>query len=390
MGGRLQMERIKQMSLKKSFFTIAALFLLLGVILGAVSFWGCITLQSRFFNAEQLTVDFGTASSPDMQIQYSGATNDWRVTALSVLQIGLPILFVVVSLLIADVVFYRVKLRKPLSVLSASAERIQRQDLDFTIEKYADDELGSLCSAFETMRAELLKNNLELWRQMEERKRLNAAFSHDLRNPVTVIKGGAKLLQKGLEQGALTAENAGDTIALITQYAGRIENYVEAMSSAQKLEELVCAPQPVDWIVFGNELKSSLLILGSDKDKKLAFSFHDVNRQIYVDRSVVQCVAENLVQNALRYAKADVWIDLTCEQEQMTFTVSDDGSGFSQTILQKGATPFLRDDQTSEQKHFGMGLYVCRLLCEKHGGSLTLENTPDGAKTIAAFSISNP
>jgi len=384
------MERIKQMSLKKSFFTIAALFLLLGVILGAVSFWGCITLQSRFFNAEQLTVDFGTASSPDMQIQYSGATNDWRVTALSVLQIGLPILFVVVSLLIADVVFYRVKLRKPLSVLSASAERIQRQDLDFTIEKYADDELGSLCSAFETMRAELLKNNLELWRQMEERKRLNAAFSHDLRNPVTVIKGGAKLLQKGLEQGALTAENAGDTIALITQYAGRIENYVEAMSSAQKLEELVCAPQPVDWIVFGNELKSSLLILGSDKDKKLAFSFHDVNRQIYVDRSVVQCVAENLVQNALRYAKADVWIDLTCEQEQMTFTVSDDGSGFSQTILQKGATPFLRDDQTSEQKHFGMGLYVCRLLCEKHGGSLTLENTPDGAKTIAAFSISNP
>jgi len=152
----------------------------------------------------------------------------------------------------------------------------------------------------------------------------------------------------------------------------------------------VCAPQPVDWIVFGNELKSSLLILGSDKDKKLAFSFHDVNRQIYVDRSVVQCVAENLVQNALRYAKADVWIDLTCEQEQMTFTVSDDGSGFSQTILQKGATPFLRDDQTSEQKHFGMGLYVCRLLCEKHGGSLTLENTPDGAKTIAAFSISNP
>ena len=84
------MERIKQMSLKKSFFTITALFLLLGVILGVVSFWGCITLQSQFYNAEQLTVDLGTTSSTDMQIQYSGATNDWHVTALSVLQIGLP------------------------------------------------------------------------------------------------------------------------------------------------------------------------------------------------------------------------------------------------------------------------------------------------------------
>lgn len=384
------MERIKKMSLKKSFFTITALFLLIGVILGMASFWGCINLQDSFYNSGQFTIDFGNTASINMEMQYAEENYDWRVTLLSVLQIGLPILFVVISLFLADIVFYRLKLKKPLSILYNSAERIQRQDLDFTVEKYADDELGTLCSAFEMMRVELLKNSRELWRQMQERKRLNTAFSHDLRNPVTVLKGGAKLLQKGIGQGVLTAENAGDTIALMAQYAGRIESYVEAMSGAQKLEELVCAPQPADFLVFGNELQSSLSILSSDTGKRLEFSFHDVNRQVYVDRSVVQCVAENLAQNALRYAKANVWVDLTCEREQMMLTVSDDGPGFSQMILQKGATPFLRDDQTSEQKHFGMGLYVCRLLCEKHGGSLTLENTPNGAKTIAVFSISNP
>lgn len=381
------MERIKQMSLKKFFFTITALFLLVGVILSIASFWGCIALQNSLYNSGQLTVEFSNMASTGIAMQYVEWNNDWRVTALSVLQIGLPIIFAVISLFLADIVFYRVKLKKPLSILYNSAERIQRQDLDFTVEKCADDELGILCSAFETMRLELLKNNRELWRQMDERKRLNAAFSHDLRNPVTVIKGSAKLLQKGIEQGALTAENAGDTIALMTQYAGRIENYVEAMSSAQKLEELTCTPQPMDGLVFGNELKSCLSILCSDTGKKLEFSFYDVNGQICADRSIVQCVAENLAQNALRYANASVSIKLIYEQDRIVLTVLDDGPGFSPTILQKGATPFLRGGQTFEQKHFGMGLYVCRLLCEKHGGRLTLENKPEGAKATAVFSI---
>jgi two-component system, OmpR family, lantibiotic biosynthesis sensor histidine kinase NisK/SpaK len=66
-------------------------------------------------------------------------------------------------------------------------------------------------------------------------------------------------------------------------------------------------------------------------------------------------------------------------------TVSDDGPGFSPVILQKGATPFLRDDLTGNQEHFGMGLYVCRMLCEKHGGNLTLNNIANGAKAVAEF-----
>ena len=100
-----------------------------------------------------------------------------------------------------------------------------------------------LCTAFETMRIELLKNKQELWNQMDERKRLNAVFSHDLRNPITVLKGSAKILQKGIEQDNLSSDNARDTVDLITQYSERIEQYVEAMSSVQKLEEIKCIPK---------------------------------------------------------------------------------------------------------------------------------------------------
>lgn len=52
-----------------------------------------------------------------------------------------------------------------------------------------EDELGKLCASFEKMRQALQESNDEMWRQMEERNRLNAAFSHDLRTPLTVLKG---------------------------------------------------------------------------------------------------------------------------------------------------------------------------------------------------------
>ncbi|WP_313131654.1 HAMP domain-containing sensor histidine kinase [Anaerocolumna sp.] len=449
------MERIKNMSLKKSFFTITILFLSAAAVLSIISIIGCIILRNHFFTPEQFTLDLGTLRA-DIMTHYTPLKKDWLVQSLDVLQVVLPIFFIILSLFLADMVFYRMKLKQPLAVLQKGAERIQGQDLDFTIPKYAEDELGTLCTAFETMRKELLKNNQKLWLQMEERKRLNAAFSHDLRNPVTVLKGSAKILQKGFDQGSLTAESARDTIALITQYTERIEAYVEAMTRAQKLEELKCNPQPANWSILCNNLKNSLSILSADTGKELEFSCQEgkdkpilefyckedkdkptpefsckegkdepltefyckedkdkptpefsckedknkptpefscqkgENKQLWIDQSILQNTAENLISNGLRYAKKIVSVDFSYEQDRILLEVSDDGPGFPPVILQKGATPFLRHGDTAQQKHFGMGLYICRLLCEKHGGNLTLENTPDGAKIIATFYIMEP
>lgn len=378
------MERLKNMSLKKSFFCLTAIFLLIALVLSIISILYISEALQKYGTKIELVTDGHTLIVPPNIIQ--GQEPPSWYWPLSAMQIILPVIFVVAGLLSADMIFYRLKLKKPLAILQSGAERIQRQDLDFTIEKYADDELGALSDAFETMRNELLKNNQELWRQMEERKRLNAAFSHDLRNPVTVLKGSAKILQKGLEQGALTVESAGDTVSLITQYAGRIETYVEAMTNAQKLEEVKFEPKVTDWSVLMNELKSSLSILGANAGKEIQFSYNCDDRQIRVDRYILHNTAENLVSNALRYAKDRVAVDLSCDDNKIMLTVSDNGPGYSSVILSKGAAPFLRGGDTAEQEaHFGMGLYICRLLCEKHGGALVLENTPNGAKATAAF-----
>lgn len=385
------MERLKQMSLKRAFFCLTILFLLIALILSTFSVIGIGKILQQYGTTLEMKIGGNGVIIPH------AATTDNTVPlwyhALGILQLALPVLFVTVGLLSASLVFYRLKLKKPLTELQAGAERIMKNDLDFSIQSISKDELGQLCNSFEKMRLELLKSNRELWKKMEERKRLNAAFSHDLRNPVTVLKGSAKILKKGLSNGELSSANAQDSVAMIEDYAGRIETYIEAMSSVQRLEELQCSPKNISLETVIKELSDSarLLIMdsGIKAEVKSEEQFEKLQKNVWLDKAIVFNVAENLITNAARFAKTKIRISLNLDKETLILSVQDDGPGFPQTILRKGAEPFLRGDEgNGHNSNFGMGLYVCRLLCEKHNGSLQLQNTQVGALTTARFNVS--
>lgn len=73
----------------------------------------------------------------------------------------------------------------------------------------------------------------------------------------------------------------------------------------------------------------------------------------------------------------------------MTLNVEDDGAGYPLSLVQNGPTPF--ETTSSNSSHFGMGLYSSRILCEKHGGRLILENRAGGgASAMAIFILCNP
>ncbi len=296
------MEWLKSRSLKQSFMAITCLFLCVGVLLAGFSVFVCVQIRSEHIETQTYHVtldDTGEITS------YIALGNDEAQTgvdaALSTLQIVLPVFWIVVSLLLADIVFYNVKMKRPLAILQAGAERIQQQDLDFEIEPLSSDELGQLCLSFEIMRQELKKNNQEMWRQSEERKWLNAAFSHDLRNPITVLKGSAKMLQKETEQ--FGSERINSSVSLISQYTGRIENYVEMMSNAQKLEEVECRPVTWDRDAFQTEFESGIDFLATPCKKKFVVSNAGTILQVQIDKEFFLRIAENLVSNALRYAR---------------------------------------------------------------------------------------
>ena len=116
--------------------------------------------------------------------------------------------------LIACLLFYRNRLKKPLAALDEASQRVLANDLNFSVGYASNDEIGRLCATYEKMRISLLDSNRELWRALEERKRLNASFSHDLRTPLTVLRGYADLLEKYVPQDKLQKEKLISTISL--------------------------------------------------------------------------------------------------------------------------------------------------------------------------------
>ena len=377
------MERLKNMSLKRALFTLTLVNLLAASALSALAFWGCMRLRATL-SPSGTQIIIGTAGMTRSQLPEPATGTIAAESILTALQFLLPMLFFIAALLLTAALFYRWKLKTPLTVLANGANRIMAHDLDFTISADSADELGRLCAAFETMRQSLLENNRLLWRQTEERKRLNAAFSHDLRNPVTVLKGSAKLARRCAEAGNIAQLEK--NLDRIDTYTDRIEHYVETMSTVQRLEQLEPKPNDVNAAALSGELQKALSFAADEGGKQLIF--HGLTAPpatILLDKELLFQIAENLTANALRFAKGTVSVTLSVEDGKLALTVADDGSGFPLSLLKDGAQPFHKG--TDEVGHFGMGLYICDLLCRKHGGSLTLRND-NGAVAYASLKIS--
>ncbi len=373
------MERMKNMGLKKSFFLLSALSMVTALLMIGIVFLVC----------EKITAPYpkgGMLIDSDGAVRELARPTDRQELIMDIVgwvEFFSCILIPVGCVSVASFLFYHGKLKKPIEVLQKGTERIRENDLTFSIPEISGDELGQVCSAFETMRAELLRTNQELWRQAEERKRLNAAFSHDLRNPVTVLKGTVKLLKQGTAD-----EHALERMEI---YVLRLERYVEAMSSVQRLEQIPVQKKEIELSTLRDELKETVRLLAPGIEARVCVTG---GAPIMIDHGLFLTVAENLIGNAARYAVNEIAISvsvLTCQKNShsenkvfLEMCVEDDGCGYPAKLIQEGPKPFGRMEE--DAAHFGMGLYTSQMLCTKHGGELILENEiGGGARATAVF-----
>lgn len=294
--------------------------------------------------------------------------------------IGLPVFYIAVGIGAAAAVYYRKKLREPITQLQNGVERIQEDNLDFHIEYDGDDELGRLCCSMEKMRRELRQKHKALWESLEQRKLLNASVAHDLRTPITVLKGYLDYLEKNIPQDKLTEDMLLDTVSSMQGAVNRLELYVESVRDIEKIENIEIEKRSENVKLLLNELRSNVLQLAGNKE--IIISNDITVDKIQIDKGVFFRILENLLQNALRYAEKQVSINLSHKKDLLILTVKDDGKGFSATDLEKATTVFYSNDK--EKQHFGIGLSVCKILCEKHGGLLYVGNQKEKGACVTA------
>ncbi|SJT30117.1 sensor histidine kinase [Clostridioides difficile] len=386
------MDKINNMSLKKAFFVLTLSSLIIASILTTFSY----ILLNNLYNSIQdkylkAPINTGFITIVQNNVNQFSNYDKTLLNIINILQLVLPLIFFIGLLLLADIIFYKVKLKTPIEILNKGAMEISNNNLDFCLEYNNNDELGNLCNAFEKMRSELNKNNIKMWTMINDRKQLNAAFSHDLRNPLTVLKGYSNYLTKYIPTGKLSDEKILSTTQLMSEHINRIEYYVENMSNAQRLEDLVVSKSMSNINKFIENLDENISIIAKQEGKSFKLKSLINNVNLLFDENIILRVVENIILNAFRYARNNVSILIYLEQELLTFVIEDDGIGFSKESLKLALRPFYRDKTLNDSNaHFGMGLYISKILCEKHGGSISIENnSTNSAKITAKFSTRN-
>ena len=377
--------KLRDLSILSAFVLLAIIFFLLAMLLTEIEkTWLTNAQREIAFRYSEIVEGFNAEKVWGNQAVFSLSEHDGRMMWLYEMGIWtLPPFTYLACFILAGFVFYRSKIRRPLMLLTTSANRIAENDLNFSIVYDRNDEMGLLCKAFEKMHSALESNNREMWRQMNERKKLNAAFSHDLRTPLTVIEGHLGILQKYTPQEKLSADDIVQTYAAMARQIERLKNYTSSMNTLQRLEDIPIVRKRLAAGDFTARLNDTAEMIC--ESKKLSISDKTAATSLCVDPEIVLQVFENLLSNAVRYAKSSISIQYAATNDTFSITVSDDGTGFDHTALKSATNPFYTTEKkTSAGQHLGLGLNICKILCERHNGNISLSN---GIETGASVTV---
>lgn len=377
------------LSLRKSLILYVVAFVVLAFFLSVatVSICGSTaegirasypTSGEKYYLTNERGEQLGEGTYIGTELTPMSKQDECTIAILEVLPIIASPVYSTFCIIAAALLFYRNRLKKPLSELRTASEKIASNELDFSIDYNSKDELGQLCASFEIMRITLADNFSKMWRQVEERKALNAAFAHDLRTPLTVLKGYDEMLQ--VSENPQTRETA----ITMGKHISRMENYVNSMSNLRRMEDTQPVYLLIDLQLLISSLYDSAKIVCMKNEKELILQNNIPNSQLSLDSAFVSQVCNNLVANAVRYAQTAVTVSFALYGNGLMFSVSDDGKGFDRSSLQKATSPYYTEE-SNHSEHFGLGLYICKLLCEHHNGYLKIENTTTGAKVSAYF-----
>lgn len=388
------MGKLKNLSIKKAFCLIVILTAIVVILLSAASVRICSNVRDQILLPHAYVFQPSVVQpegNGKFTLEASGGPEKGEVgefttrevllfNTAQMLIVLLPVIFSFAGIACASSVFYRIKLKEPLDALRQGIAHIADSDLAFSIDYQKQDELGQLCGAFETMRRELLDNNRRMWAMVDERKKINASISHDLRTPITVIKGYSEYLDRNTGKDVLTNDGTREIAGYIHEAASRLEDYANSVHEVQALEDMSLEYKKIAFPDLMKEMQTQLSILSEQHQTKISISGRLPEQTVFLAPAAVFRIVENTVSNALRYCKSIVDVDFSYSQPFLTITVTDDGKGFSAQDRAEAVDYFYKGKK--EKEHFGLGLTICKILAEKHGGGVSLDNAPDGGARV--------
>lgn len=289
------------------------------------------------------------------------------------------ILCIVVLVIISQIFTRKLvnHIMEPLEALADGAERIRNNDLTQDIEYSGDAEFENVCHTFNEMRGAILAGQEKNRKYEKARTDMIAGISHDLRTPLTAIRGTIKGLLDGV---ASTPERQRKFLETAYRRTGDMDLLLNQLFYLSKLET---GNMPFDFKTIDicefirNYVKGKQELLENGQAEITA----DIKRStgyVSVDPEQLQRIFDNLLENSRRYGNVTplkIKISLERNKEGICICFSDNGVGVPEEKLPYIFDEFYRGDESRNKKEGnGLGLYIVRYLVEAMGGSVRAEN----------------
>jgi signal transduction histidine kinase len=303
-------------------------------------------------------------SADGHQITFGLGDAAWRQRPRSIGWLTLGLLLA----LTAGAYLYVRRLFKPIDDIRAGARRYGEGDFGQAIPQRRKDELGELAGQVNQMAQRL--------QQMLDAKRaLLLAISHELRSPLTRARLNAELVAEGEPRDALLRDLA------------EMRDLITDLLESERLSAGHAALQrePTDLGAL-----ASALLVERFADAGVRLHIDGALPELQVDRTRLRLLLRNLLDNALRHgggAARPPVLRLASAGPDVEIVVRDFGPGVSDEELTRLAEPFHRGDPARQRSTggVGLGLYLCRLVAQAHGGSFRLRNASPGLEITVAL-----
>lgn len=286
-----------------------------------------------------------------------------------------------ILIIILSSVRFGKKIKRNILPLMQAVGHIRDQELDYEVSDSKIRELSDCLSSIDDMRRALKASLEQQWSAEQEKNRQMSALAHDIKTPLTVVRGNAELLSETAldrEQQALLTH--------ITDSSMRIQDYVQRLIAVTtSASGTSAAAERVAVTALLSALKKQTAGLATVCHTEV--HWHESLRHASVTLVYDQVLRAvmNVIQNAIEHTDAGgaVHITVTDEKSMLTFTVEDSGSGFSREALLHGTEQFFMDDASrGSDTHYGIGLSFAKTVAEAHGGSITLANAENGGARV--------
>ena len=354
------MDQLRNLSIRKSIILYIFISLFVSLLLWGTAYEAAVfavqiqsvsDAQDKEIDDSMMFYHEDTAVRPDLYVR---SEQDRFLMELCdfILAYGF-LVFSVPGIVIAVLLFYRNKIQKPLQELEAASRQIEENNLEF--------------------------NNRKMWRMVEAEKTLRAAIAHDIRTPLTTLRGYQETMLEFLPESALSQEKTAEMLREGMAQIDRINRFVENMRVLSSLESREAVWEQTSLKQLETKLRMSIGVLEEAYRRNVTFVPVCADKDFLADAGFVLEVAENLISNALRFANENVSVRFFLAGDCLTMEVTDDGKGYPQGFsLPENIRQTRGTHRQPDLQHLGIGLYISRICCEKHGGKLTVENRSEG------------